>query len=185
MAESQISKPFKAHYLIGRAAGIRGVRTEMANVNGANAKIAVFFTNIVGSMWCAYLFAGIALLGLRPALRPGGEGCALWRNPEDLTPRQRASSPGSQGEHQALPGLPDERAAAPGYQEEGGARPHHVGRLAGDPGPAPDGLRDCQTRASDRTRPARPRWLLPASARSSRSMIDPVELSALALASLA
>jgi hypothetical protein len=78
MTESQISKPVKAHYLIGKAAGIRGVRTEMAKVNGANAKIAVFLTNIVGSMWCAYLFAGIALLGLRPALRPGGEGIIAW-----------------------------------------------------------------------------------------------------------
>ena len=78
MTESQISKPVKAHYLIGKAAGIRGVRTEMAKVNGANAKIAVFLTNIVGSMWCAYQFAGIALLGLRPALRPGGEGIIAW-----------------------------------------------------------------------------------------------------------
>ena len=78
MTESQIPKPVKAHHLIGKAAGIRGVRTEMAKVNGANAKIAVFLTNMVGSMWCAYLFAGIALLGLRPALRPGGEGIIAW-----------------------------------------------------------------------------------------------------------
>ena len=62
MTESQIPKPVKAHSLIGKAAGIRGVRTEMAKVNGANAKIAVFLTNFVGSMWCAYLFAGIAFL---------------------------------------------------------------------------------------------------------------------------
>jgi len=78
MTERQIPKPVKAHHLIGKAAGVRGVRTEMAKVNGANAKIAVFLTNMVGSMWCAYLFAGIALLGLRPALRPGGEGIIAW-----------------------------------------------------------------------------------------------------------
>jgi len=78
MPGSQIPKPVKSHHLIGRAAGIRGVRTEMAKVNGVNAKIAVFLTNMVGSMWCAYLFAGIALLGLRPALRPGGEGIIAW-----------------------------------------------------------------------------------------------------------
>lgn len=78
MTGSQISKPVKAHHLIGNAVGIRGVRAEMAKVNGANAKIAVFLTNMVGSMWCAYLFAGIALLGLRPALRPGGEGIIVW-----------------------------------------------------------------------------------------------------------
>ena len=38
----------------------------------------MFLTNIVGSMWCAYVFAGIALLGLRPALKPGGEGIIAW-----------------------------------------------------------------------------------------------------------
>jgi hypothetical protein len=50
----------------------------MQKVNGANAKIAVFLTNIVGSMWCAYAFAVIALFGLRPALKPGGEGIVAW-----------------------------------------------------------------------------------------------------------
>jgi hypothetical protein len=29
-------------------------------------------------MWCAYLFAVIALLGLGPALKPGGEGIIAW-----------------------------------------------------------------------------------------------------------
>ena len=29
-------------------------------------------------MWCAYVFSIIALLGLRPALRPGGEGIIAW-----------------------------------------------------------------------------------------------------------
>jgi hypothetical protein len=29
-------------------------------------------------MWCAYVFAIIALIGLRPALRPGGEGLIAW-----------------------------------------------------------------------------------------------------------
>jgi hypothetical protein len=50
----------------------------VARANGINAKIAVFLTNIVGSMWCAYAFAVIALIGLRPALRPGGEGIIAW-----------------------------------------------------------------------------------------------------------
>jgi hypothetical protein len=30
------------------------------------------------TMWCAYIFAVIALIGLRPALRPGGEGIIAW-----------------------------------------------------------------------------------------------------------
>jgi len=50
----------------------------MAKANGVNAKIAVFLTNIVGSMWCAYVFAIIAFIGLRPALKPGGEGIIAW-----------------------------------------------------------------------------------------------------------
>jgi hypothetical protein len=29
-------------------------------------------------MWCAYVFGVIALLGLGPALKPGGEGLIAW-----------------------------------------------------------------------------------------------------------
>jgi len=29
-------------------------------------------------MWCAYVFGVIALIGLRPALKPGGEGIIAW-----------------------------------------------------------------------------------------------------------
>jgi hypothetical protein len=29
-------------------------------------------------MWCAYLFGVIALIGLGPALKPGGEGIIAW-----------------------------------------------------------------------------------------------------------
>jgi hypothetical protein len=76
--EDQIAKPVKAHHLVAGAIGLRGLRGEMRKVNGVNAKIAVFLTNMVGSMWCAYVFAAIALLGLRPALRPGGEGIIAW-----------------------------------------------------------------------------------------------------------
>jgi len=54
------------------------LRSEVTRANGFNAKIAVFLTNIVGSMWCAYAFGVLALLGLRPALRPGGEGLIAW-----------------------------------------------------------------------------------------------------------
>jgi len=43
-----------------------------------NAWLAVKITDGVGTMWCAYLFAVIALIGLPPALRPGGEGIIAW-----------------------------------------------------------------------------------------------------------
>jgi hypothetical protein len=68
----------KAHHVIGEAISIRGLRGEVQRANGINAKIAVFLTNIVGSMWCAYVFGVIALIGLRPALKPGGEGIIAW-----------------------------------------------------------------------------------------------------------
>ena len=50
----------------------------MREANGINAKIAVFVTNIVGTMWCAYVFTFLALLGLPAALKPGGEGIIAW-----------------------------------------------------------------------------------------------------------
>jgi hypothetical protein len=43
-----------------------------------NCWLAVKITDGVGTMWCAYVFAGIALIGLPPALRPGGEGIIAW-----------------------------------------------------------------------------------------------------------
>jgi hypothetical protein len=78
MPDTPIPKPVKVHHLVGQAISLRGVREEVRRVDGINAKIAVFLTNLVGSMWCAYVFAGIALLGLRPALKPGGEGIIAW-----------------------------------------------------------------------------------------------------------
>ncbi len=76
--EISIARPVKAHHIIKEAISLRGLRGDVRRATGVNAKIAVFLTNLVGSMWCAYVFAGIALLGLRPALRPGGEGIIAW-----------------------------------------------------------------------------------------------------------
>lgn len=78
MSVVQISKPVKTHRHIGQAISIRGLRADIARADGVNAKIAVFLTNIVGSMWCAYVFGVIALIGLRPALKPGCEGIIAW-----------------------------------------------------------------------------------------------------------
>jgi hypothetical protein len=43
-----------------------------------NAWLAVKITKSVGSMWCAYLFAAVAIYGLPQALKPGGEGLISW-----------------------------------------------------------------------------------------------------------
>ncbi len=56
----------------------RMLKEAMADVDGFNAKFAVLVTRLVGTMWCAYLFTLIALLGLKPALDPGGEGLVAW-----------------------------------------------------------------------------------------------------------
>ena len=66
------------HRLIGQAISLRGLRADIQRADGFNAKFAVFLTNLVGSMWCAYVFGAIALIGLPPALRPGGEGIIAW-----------------------------------------------------------------------------------------------------------
>jgi hypothetical protein len=76
--ENQIARPVKAFHHISQAISLRGLSADVKRANGINAKIAVFLTNLVGSMWCAYAFAIIAFLGLRPALRPGGEGIVAW-----------------------------------------------------------------------------------------------------------
>jgi hypothetical protein len=78
MIEGKLEKPVSTYHHIAQAISIRGLRLDVKRANGFNAKIAVFLTNIVGSMWCAYVFAAIALLGLRPALKPGGEGLIAW-----------------------------------------------------------------------------------------------------------
>jgi hypothetical protein len=46
--------------------------------NRFNAWLAVKITDGVGTMWCAYVFAIIALIGLPTALKPGGEGLIAW-----------------------------------------------------------------------------------------------------------
>jgi hypothetical protein len=78
VSNAQIERPIKTRRHTGQAISLRGLRSEVQRVDGVNAKIAVFLTNLVGSMWCAYVFGIIALIGLPAALRPGGEGIIAW-----------------------------------------------------------------------------------------------------------
>ena len=78
MSDVPIASPVKTRRHIGQAISLHGLRAEVQRADGINAKIAVFLTNIVGSMWCAYVFAALALIGLPPALKPGGEGIIAW-----------------------------------------------------------------------------------------------------------
>ncbi|MDE1907457.1 MAG: hypothetical protein KGH75_13515, partial [Rhodospirillales bacterium] len=38
---------------------------------GINGRLAVFITDTVGTMWCAYVFAAIALVSLPEAIKGG------------------------------------------------------------------------------------------------------------------
>jgi uncharacterized membrane protein len=78
MVDARVSTVFKARQRTRQAISLRGLRAEVARADGINAKIAVFLTNVVGSMWCAYAFAILALFGLPAALNPGGEGIISW-----------------------------------------------------------------------------------------------------------
>src|ERR1017187_10952354 len=54
---------------------------DVVNKNAAtrfNDWLAVKITNGVGTMWCAYIFAIVAFIGLPTALKPGGEGIIAW-----------------------------------------------------------------------------------------------------------
>jgi hypothetical protein len=45
---------------------------------GLNGRVALVITNIVGTMWCAYAFAGIALISLPEAVRGGTATLVAW-----------------------------------------------------------------------------------------------------------
>ncbi len=64
--------PVHYHHHLDAAAGISPalIRSQLAKVNTFNAKVAVVVTNLVGSMWCAYVFTLLALCSL-PAVLSG------------------------------------------------------------------------------------------------------------------
>ena len=45
---------------------------------GLNGRIAMLITNAVGTMWCAYVFAGIALISLPSAIQAGTAALIAW-----------------------------------------------------------------------------------------------------------
>jgi hypothetical protein len=49
----------------------RTIRHDLKTVDGLNAKVAVVLTKVVGTMWCFYVFNGIALVSLPSALHTG------------------------------------------------------------------------------------------------------------------
>ena len=55
-----------------------GVHTIRAELNGFNGWLAVLITNGVGTMWCAYAFAALALVSLPDAIRGGTAPLIAW-----------------------------------------------------------------------------------------------------------
>ncbi|MEI6649831.1 MAG: hypothetical protein WCL23_00155 [Candidatus Moraniibacteriota bacterium] len=45
---------------------------------GFNGRLAVIITNMVSTMWCAYIFAGIALISLPAAIQGGTAALISW-----------------------------------------------------------------------------------------------------------
>jgi hypothetical protein len=79
VAANDVHPPVRhLHYVTAAHPTPARIKAAVAEVDGVNAKIAVLITRVVGSMWCAYVFAIIAFLGLKPALKPGGEGLIAW-----------------------------------------------------------------------------------------------------------
>jgi hypothetical protein len=55
-----------------------GPHTTKAEQMSLNGKIAVVITNMVGSMWCAYAFAVLALISLPDAIKAGRAALIAW-----------------------------------------------------------------------------------------------------------
>ena len=49
-----------------------------AGADGFNSRLAVKITNIVGTMWCAYAFACLALISLPAAIHAGTATLVAW-----------------------------------------------------------------------------------------------------------
>ncbi len=55
-----------------------GVHLTNHEHSGFNGRLAVWITNAVSTMWCAYVFAGIALISLPAALQAGTAAIVSW-----------------------------------------------------------------------------------------------------------
>ncbi len=61
-----------------RARQEHGVHTIARELSGFNGWFAVKITNGVGTMWCAYIFAGLALISLPEAIKGGTAPLIAW-----------------------------------------------------------------------------------------------------------
>jgi uncharacterized membrane protein len=65
MKEEQVKSALFSHtHRPHEPKNVNELHKEKARERGFNARLAVFITESVGTMWCAYLFAAIAVVGL-------------------------------------------------------------------------------------------------------------------------
>ncbi|MDB5498877.1 MAG: hypothetical protein JWP28_2908 [Phenylobacterium sp.] len=55
-----------------------GPHTTKAEHVGFNGRVAILITNMVGTMWCAYAFAALALISLPEAIKGGTAPLIAW-----------------------------------------------------------------------------------------------------------
>ena len=55
-----------------------GPHTTEAEHVGFNGRVAILITNLVGTMWCAYAFAALALISLPDAIKGGTAALVAW-----------------------------------------------------------------------------------------------------------
>jgi hypothetical protein len=55
-----------------------GVHTTKQEQVGFNGRVAILITNAVGTMWCAYAFAVLALISLPDAIKAGTAALIAW-----------------------------------------------------------------------------------------------------------
>jgi len=72
MAEKHVRNPRLAER---EAHGPQLIRNELDSFNG---KLATIITNAVGTMWCAYAFAALALVSLPQAIQSGTAALIAW-----------------------------------------------------------------------------------------------------------
>jgi hypothetical protein len=75
-----MSAPMRSYERLERAARFspREIKEAVGQVEGFNAKLALIITRTVGTMACAYLFAGLALVSLPDAIKAGRPAIISW-----------------------------------------------------------------------------------------------------------
>jgi hypothetical protein len=73
-----VPHPHIRHRVTARPVKVADQFSRTSQITRFNTAFALKITGAVGSMWCAYIFAAIALFGLPSAIRNGLGGIVQW-----------------------------------------------------------------------------------------------------------